>query len=160
MVLDPETIELLEAGSALIIGTVTPDGVPHACRGWGLEVDTAQPGRVRILIDSEATQALANLEQGRPVAVTAADVRTLRSVQLKGASAGIQAAGPDDLERMARYTAAFYDDIVATDGTPLTVLRRLTPDEVVAVQIDVTDQFDQTPGPDAGRAVAPAEQTS
>ena len=107
-----------------------------------------------ILVDAEDTQARSNLEPGRPVAVTAADVRTLRSVQLKGTSRGIEPARPEDLDRMVRYTAAFYDDIVATDGTPLTVLRRLTPDDVVAVLIEVADQFDQTPGPGAGRAVS------
>lgn len=155
--LDPETIDLLERGSALIIGSVASDAMPHACRGWGLDVDTTEPGRVRVLIDAHETQACANLEPGRPVAITAADVRTLRSVQLKGTSLGVQPGRPEDIPRMARYTQDFYDDIVATDGTPLAVLERLTPDEVVAVLVDVTHQFDQTPGPGAGRAVAAAE---
>ena len=45
-----DTAALLEAGSALIVGTVAPDGEPHALRGWGADVLSRDPCRVRVLI--------------------------------------------------------------------------------------------------------------
>jgi hypothetical protein len=153
-VLDDHTTALLEAGSALIVGTVSPDGHPHATRGWGLDVISTDPRRVRLLLDASADEAISHLAPGRPVAVTAADVVSLRSVQIKGTSLGVGPAGEGDGERARRFADAFFDDIVATDGTPREVLERLVPDEYRPVTIDVADVFDQTPGPDAGRSVS------
>jgi hypothetical protein len=112
---------------------------------------------VRLLLDAhdEATQA--NLVAGRAVAITAADVRTLRSVQLKGVSLGVTPGGRPELERMRRFAEAFYADIEDTDGTPREILERLTPDALVVVCVAVTEVFDQTPGPAAGRCLPGAD---
>ncbi len=158
MILDDGTTALVTAGSALIVGTVDAHGMPHACRAWGLDVlDRSGAGgaRLRVLLDDGDDVALANLAHGRPIAITAADVPSLRSAQVKGVAVGSEACGPEDRERMRRYVDAFFGDVVATEGTSRHVLDRLVPDGVVAVLVDVTEVFDQTPGPAAGRAVAP-----
>jgi hypothetical protein len=152
-VLDAEVVALVEGGCGLIVATVGHDGSPHATRGWGLDVVSAEPCRVRFLLDADDTRARDDLAGGHPIAITCADVPTLRSVQLKGTSAGVAPAVAGDDERKARYAGAFYSDIHSTDGTPMHVLVRITPDEVVAVLVDVVEVFDQTPGPGAGRAV-------
>jgi hypothetical protein len=154
-VLDHETAALLTGGSALIVGAVDPGGMPHALRGWGLDVLEHEPLRVRVLLDAHEHEAIGCLAPSRPVAVTAADVPTLRSVQLKGRSAGVDAAVPDDAARLHRYVDMFFGDIVATDGTPRAVLERIVPDAtaLVALTVAVDDRFDQTPGPGAGRSV-------
>lgn len=152
--IDADTRALLEGGSALIVGSVAPDGRPHSSRAWALDVLVDDDVcRVRVLLDGHDEAALANLAAGRPVAVTGADVVSLRSVQLKGTSAGVTSSEPGDAERVARHTRAFFDDVEATDGTPRHVLERLAPDDVVAVEIEVADVFDQTPGPSAGRSL-------
>ncbi len=150
-----DTAALLEAGSALIVGTVAPDGEPHALRGWGADVLSRDPCRVRVLIDAHEERARADLAAGRPVAVTAADVASLWSVQVKGTSTGVETTADGDEARVRRYADSFFADIERTDGTPRAVLERMVPDAVVAFGLEVTDVFDQTPGPDAGRAVAP-----
>lgn len=151
---DPETVTLLQGGSALIVGAVAVDGAPYAARGWGLDVVGEAPCRVRLLVDAADDRLVELLGRGRPVAVTAADVVSLRSVQLKGTSQGVEPSDdPADRDRLGRYVDAFYADIEATDGTSRAVLDRLTPDDVLAVGIEVADVFDQTPGPGAGRAV-------
>jgi hypothetical protein len=154
-VLDHETAALLTGGGALIVGAVDPRGLPYALRGWGLDVLEHDPLRVRILLDAHEHEAIDCLAPSRPVAVTAADVRTLRSVQLKGRSHGVDAAGPHDAARVDRYVDMFFGDIVATDGTPRAVLERILPDTaaLVALTVAVDDHFDQTPGPSAGRSV-------
>lgn len=153
MVNSAETAAFLQGGCGLLVGTVDHDGTPHAARGWGLDVVATDPIVVRLLVDPTDERLLADLGAGRPVAITAADVRTLRSVQLKGTSRGPDAPRDDDVARMRRYADAFYVDIVETDGTPRHVLDRLTPDEVVPFMVEVAESFDQTPGPAAGRAL-------
>ena len=149
-----DTAALLEAGSGLIVGTVGSDGEPHALRGWGADVVGRDPCRLRVLIDAHEETAVAQLAAGRPVAMTAADVASLWSVQVKGTSLGVEPARAADDERVGRYVEAFFHDVETTDGTPRVVLDRLVPDAVVAFTIEVTEVYDQTPGPDAGRAVA------
>jgi hypothetical protein len=155
-VLDDETAALLDGGCALILGCVSDDGRPHAVRGWGIEVLDGESLRLRILLDRHEEEAVAHLATGRAVAVTVADVTTLRSVQFKGSSGGVVPAPAEAPDTMARYVDQFFDDIVATDGTSRAALERFTPDptELVAVLVDVREQFDQTPGPGAGRSVA------
>lgn len=123
--------------------------------GKGASGAAGSPGGlvVRVLIDAHDEVALANLAPGRPVAVTATDVPTLRSVQLKGVAAGTSPGGRAELERMRRFCDGFYTDIEVTDGTPRDIVERLTPDAVVAVLVDVHEVFDQTPGPVAGRSL-------
>ena len=149
--MDEATRAFLEAGSALIIGTVGPDGAPFAGRGWGLDV--LDGGVVRLLLDATDEGSIANVDAGRAIAVTAADVRTLRSVQLKGRAIGIEATTAADRERWSRYREEFFTDILETDGTPRELTDRVAPDDVVPCTIEVHELFDQTPGPGAGARI-------
>lgn len=151
--LDENRTALLESGCALIVGTIDPDGAPCAGRGWGLDVSD-EPGQVRLLLDGDDDATLRNATEGAPVAVTAASVRTLRSVQLKGRIAATEPAGPDDVARAGRYCTAMFTDINETDLTPLEVIEALRPQQFTACTVVVEELFDQTPGPAAGARVA------
>jgi hypothetical protein len=150
-VIDRGTVELLEGGSALTIGTVRSDGAPHAARAWGLDVLAFDPMRIRVLLAAHDAGTIENLEPGAEVAVTATSVPTFQSVQLKGTSRGITATADGDAERFSRYERSFYDDIETADRTPRHLLERLSPEELVAMELDIVEVFDQTPGPGAGQ---------
>ncbi|HEX6418272.1 MAG TPA: hypothetical protein VFZ77_07240 [Acidimicrobiales bacterium] len=149
-----DTAELLEGGSALIVGVVAPGGEPVATRGWGLTLVPGGTLRARLLLADDDAEALGHLGAGARVAITAADVPTLRSVQIKGRSRGLQPATGDDRVRAAGYVEAFFGDIVANDGTPRAVLDRVVPRGYVACDVVVDEVFDQTPGPGAGAPLA------
>lgn len=156
--LDPETTAFLEAGCALIVGTVGADGEPHAGRGWGLDVVAPGPHpTVRLLLDAEDVRTIEHVTAGGAVAITATSVRTLRSMQLKGRALGIDAPAPGDPARAERFMEGFFGDIQATDGAPLEVLERFVPTGYVACLVEVDEQFDQTPGPTAGARVGGTE---
>ncbi|MBV8951966.1 MAG: hypothetical protein JOZ99_13900 [Actinobacteria bacterium] len=87
---------------------------------------------------------------GGAVAVTVADVRTLRAVQLKGHALRLEPATPVDVERAARFCDEFITDVSTNDGTPRALLERLVPGRYVACVVAVDGLFDQTPGPRAG----------
>ena len=151
--LDAETRDLLGRGCALIVGLVEPDGSPYATRAWGVEVEAEEPLRLRLLMDRHDRRGLDALVEGAAVAITAADVRTLSSVQFKGRSEGPAPGRLGDEARARRYVDDFFTDIAETDGTPRATLDRLVPEGLVPVVVGIEARFDQTPGPSAGRAV-------
>jgi hypothetical protein len=146
----PETTAFVETGPALIVGTVGADAVPHATRGWGLTVLDAGIGEIRLLLDADDDQARANLAETGAIAITATDVPTLRSLQMKGTCVEIAPASDVDAERSARYRDLFFGDIEATERTPRELPERLAPRALVGCAVRVDELFDQTPGPAAG----------
>ncbi len=142
-------------GGALIVGVALADGTPYATRAWGLQVDDPDPDGclavVHLLLPADDPTAIEGVAPGRPVAVTAADVATLRSAQFKGRSLGTAPATPDDLELSARYFAEFSDAVSRSDGQPPELLARLVPPTLVRCGIEVSEAYDQTPGPGAGQ---------
>lgn len=149
---ETETRAFLESGCALLVGTVSPDGEPHAGRAWGLDVLREDPLLVRVLLDVEDITSVEYAAAGGAIAVTATSVRTLHSVQLKGRATGVE-AGPGDAARAERYAAEFFRDIEETDGTKKDLLDRFVPIGYVACTVEVEERFDQTPGPAAGAAI-------
>ena len=151
---DEETRAFLESGCALIVGTVDPEGAPHAGRGWGLSVlDTGAPARLRLLLDAEDERSAAHTASGGAIAVTATSVTTLRSMQLKGRSIATEVATVDDEARAARFIEQFFADVHATDRVEWEVFDRMTPTGYVALVFEAHESFDQTPGPKAGARV-------
>lgn len=148
---------LAERGCALTVGTVGPDGAPHASRAWGLTSTPAATSPVRLLLDADDATTLANLERagshGGRIAITGADVRTLRSFQLKGRVTSLEAATEEDHEKADRYCDDFFADILVTDGTPRVLTERLRPARYLACTVEVEEAYDQTPGPHAGSRV-------
>ena len=152
--IDPATVEFLESGCSLLVGTATPDGEPVAGRGWGCRVIDAAPLRLRVLLGEDDVRGIEHARVGDLVAVTATSVRTLRSVQLKGTITSIEAATPDDEVHGAHYRDLFFGEVNATDGTDPALLERMTPGAHVAWSVEPREVYDQTPGPTAGAALS------
>jgi hypothetical protein len=154
-VLDADVVALLESGAATFLGTVDADGNPAATHCMGIEVlDPA--GEVRVMVNAQEPEVLADLADGGPVALGATDVSTLRSVQLKGRAVRVEPVTAEDRIRVDRYVAGFFGAVHDTDGTDVELLRRLLPRELVALVMTVESVFDQTPGPQAGASLARA----
>ncbi len=153
---DESTMKLLHSGCALLVGTVDASRRPHGGRAWGLTVVEVDPVRVRLLVDAADATTLANLQPNALVAITAASVPTLRSVQMKGRVVRTEAADEADEAKRLQYTTDFTNDIHNTDGDPLVVVRHWANRGVVACIVEVDATFDQTPGPSAGAPMSGA----
>jgi hypothetical protein len=154
-----ETIEYLESGCSLVVGTVAADGEPHACRGWGLRVPVPEVDRLHLVLDAADTVALDNIGATKRLALTAADVPTLRSMQLKGFVADVYSADDEDRATVLEFCDAFFGNVVAIDGTDRRLLERLVPRDFVACDVAVDEFYNQTPGPGAGSAVVRGDAT-
>jgi hypothetical protein len=153
--LTPEVRAMVEAGSALIVGLVDDGGMPLAIRGWGLDVGEERADRLDATlllrpVDLTPLGLVPGYRGGRAVAVTATDVLSLDSVQLKGRIVAVEEADDADRARKDRYCDLFFADIVDADGCDPRVAERWRPDEVVRTRVVLDESFVQTPGPNAG----------
>lgn len=144
---DPATTTFLSSGCSLIVGGLTGDGEPFATRGWGIRVLDPDEGRLRLVVGSAD---LARLERAA-LAVTGADVPTLRSLQLKGTVETVEPLDEEDRVQHRSFCDQFFADVERTDGTARWLMARLVPADLAVVVLRVRQLFDQTPGPNAGR---------
>jgi hypothetical protein len=147
---------MLDRGCGLVVGTVGPDGEPHAERAWSARVVDEAARRLRMTMGADDERVVAGLEPGRSIALTGADVRTLAAVQVKGPITWCGPADETDLALMAQQSDLFLEAIHEVDRNPVEQLRRMMPLEVISVEFEVVEAFDQSAGPDAGARVASA----
>ena len=145
-----ELTTMIDDGAGLVVGTVGVDGEPRAARAWSARVLDAGTRRMRIVVGADDPVTVANLVPDAVVALTGADVRTFRSVQLKGRVVTVAEVDATDVAVTRVQSNRFLEVIHATDGNPLDALRRMLPLDVVAIEVVIDEVFDQTPGPDAG----------
>lgn len=149
--IEPEVAALFEGPSALVVGTADAAAQPEAVRAWGVEV--VGGAQMRILLAADASATLANLAGNGEIAVTATDVMTNRSIQVKGRARATEPVSDADLARHSAYMDGFFRVVHESDGTPYELMERLRPGPQVALVISVETVFDQTPGPAAGRSL-------
>jgi predicted pyridoxine 5'-phosphate oxidase superfamily flavin-nucleotide-binding protein len=149
-IIDAGLRSFLEPDCVVSIGTCSDDLTPNGVRGWGPKVSDDGTS-VLIFIDRpSAASAVANLRDNGRIAATFVDVRTLRSVQLKGRCVEVGDPQPEDWFGIETHRAEFTE-AVATLGYPKHLMRNLWSTQVVKVRFIVEDVFDQTPGPGAGK---------
>lgn len=146
---------MIDAGAGLVVGTVSADGEPRVVRAWATAVLDRDPLRIRVVMGADDETVVGNLAPG-VVAVTGADVRTLRSVQLKGRVAAVEPATADDLQLLDEHAGRFFEAVHDVDGLPASLMRRMLPHRVIAFEVAVDETYDQSPGPTAGTTVTAA----
>jgi hypothetical protein len=152
--LDEATRVFRNGSRALIVAAVTPDGAPHASRGWGITLDMDHR-TARLLLPAGDDVVIAALAaRDARIAVTAGDIDTLHSAQIKGRALRIEPATATDEVTAAEYVDSFAAAVERVDGTPRALIERLVPTAYVACTITIDEVFDQTPGPGAGASVA------
>jgi hypothetical protein len=149
-------LTMLDRGCGLIVGVTTPEGEPQAERAWAVRVVDEASKRIRCTMSADDERVVAGLRPGRTIAVTGADVRTLAAVQVKGPITWAGPADETDLALMAHQSDLFLEAIHEVDRNPVEQLRRMLPLEVISVEFEVVEAFDQSAGPEAGARVTSA----
>ena len=127
--------------------------------GWRLHPDGQT---ITLLIPPPMTErVIAMLEDNRQIAVTVGEHQTHETYQLKGRYLENRSVEPDDFASVARLRERYLRSIRSEipEGVPEAyVMAVAVPDPVVAVDVDVSEIYVQTPGPGAGsRLYPPAE---
>jgi hypothetical protein len=147
-VVDAELATFLEGPSAQNVAIADVDGEVTVGRAWGLRVD--QGRFVRAIVGADAA-TVANLQTASRIALMVIDLVTYGSMQLKGTVSAVEAPTAADQVVHDVYVQEFRAALDAAGRT--TPLDGALPASVVVVTIHVDSVFNQTPGPNAGRAL-------
>lgn len=152
-VLDDQTAAFLEGDCSLIVGVALDDGSPFSSQAWGVRVCSRDPTVIRLVVAGRDADRLPDAV-GRPLALTGADVPTLAARQVKGRITASEAPTEDDLTLARSHAAEFFDAVHDSDGEPIELLRRMLPPTYRVWTVELSEVFDQTPGPSAGAPLA------
>jgi hypothetical protein len=148
-----ELAEFVQSGVAVHIGTRDAELQPEGARALGASVEA--DGRHLIVYVSEAAarRILPNLEANGQAAVVFARPTDDRACQIKGHFAGARTATVDEQPRIAAHWKLFFANM-ARIGIPRVTAAGWPTWPAIAIRIRATAVFDQTPGPQAGTALA------
>jgi hypothetical protein len=152
MRIEHELAVFLSSPVLQIIGTHDPAGRPDIGRGQGAMVDAAA-GRVDVLFSRWLWPGTAaNLTANGAIALTFARARDYAAYQIKGPATLIE---PTDVHRrVARDYGGAIRAALTAQGVPPTLIETwLTDRDALVARVAVTEVFEQTPGPRAGRAL-------
>lgn len=114
------------------------------------------PSRCAVTIyvpEATGAQTIANLRDNGRIAVTLSRAIDHRSIQLKGRSTNIRRSEEPDRGVQARYIELFAESL-SLIGFPKGLIERANYLPSLAVEIEVTELYEQTPGPRAGTPLA------
>ncbi len=135
-----------------MIGTRDESLMPECTRAWGIHVAADRVSMTLFLAETFAGKTLDNLHENGMIAVTCTRPTDHITCQVKGLVRSIKPVTSDQRELSRRWHRDFTAELMAV-GVSSTLTEGWIVDPTVAVEIAVTDVFDQTPGPGAGKRI-------
>ena len=147
----PDSIaDLLRTGLSVMVGTRDKTLMPECTRAWGIKVEDDR-GTVSIFLsEAFAGKTIENLRENGKIAVTCTRPTDHLTCQLKGQVRSIKPVTRVDRDLSRQWHAGFMAELRAI-GVPSALIEAWIVVPTVAVEMAVTDVFDQTPGPGAGK---------
>ena len=135
-----------------MVGTRDASLMPECTRAWGIRV-AANRGSVTVFLsETIAGKTIDNLRENGRIAVTCTRPTDHITCQLKGQVRSVKPATAADRNVSRRWHREFMAELKAI-GVPTALSEAWITEPALAVEIAVTEVFDQTPGPGAGRKV-------
>lgn len=148
----PAIVDLLHTGVSVNVGTRDAAFMPECTRGWGIWVEANRTAVTLLVTEAASGQTLTNLRDNGLIAITCSRPTDHVTCQLKGRVTRIRPATPQDYERQRQWRRAFLGELIAV-GVPTEQTEAIIMQPAVAVEMQVTGVFAQTPGPGAGEQV-------
>lgn len=153
--LPADLVDLVESGASILVGTRDARLRPECVRAVGASVARDRRSIVVLLNQGTSARTIANLEAGSPFAVTFSRPIDHRTYQVKGSVRAIRPSTPAEQEAAQRYRIAFTEALYVV-GVGRSLTRRMRVNPCVAVEVEVAELYQQTPGPDAGKRMGAA----
>lgn len=137
---------------SLYAGTVGVDGVPVGCRAVAL---TTNPELSKITVYVPMTTSsdlVAGVAATKRLAVVATYPPDHFSMQLKGTTTAVRLATDDERE-LVRDRLEGFAEVLYGLGVPMRMVRAVNHWPAFAIDLQVDEIFDQTPGPKAGMPI-------
>lgn len=141
-----------EEGVSVLIGTVDGEGFPTCCRGVAIvPSDDLETATVYLPV-ATGQETIANIATTRRLAVAMAHPIDHSSTQFKGTSRAVRLARADESE-MVRARFESFGALLEEIGLPRKILQKVAWWPAFAIEMQIEQVFDQTPGPKAGMAI-------
>lgn len=149
----PESIvHLLQTGVSVMVGTRDAALMPECTRAWGIHVGTDRGAVTVFLSKAFAGKTLDNLRENGRIAVTCTRPTDHITCQIKGRVRSMKPVTSANRETSRQWHREFIAELRAI-GVPSALGEAWIVEPTVAVEMAVTDVFDQTPGPGAGEKI-------
>ena len=151
MLITDDLIEYFACGIDVYIATCDDALVPESVLGMGVRALPDRRTVTAYLPNAVASRTLQNLEgRSRPhVALTFCHPPTERALQLKGRCVAIRPSSESDRQLQEMFRSALIASFAAI-GVPRAQTRGLPWWPSMAIDVEVSEVFRQTPGPNAG----------
>ncbi len=149
---DQRTLRCLEPGAAILVATVDTQGAPWSCRGFALKSDDALASVTVYVPMATSQQLIQHVAVTGRLAIASVLIIEHLSFQLKGTTRAARAAREDEAPFVRARLEAFAD-VLEELGVPRRRTRSFTHWPAFALEMNVDEIFDQTPGPNAGARV-------
>ena len=137
---------------SIIVGTVSPDGLPAGCRAIGV-VSSDDLKTVTVYVPmATSREVVANVAATKRLAIVGSYPPDHSTMQLKGTTTAVRLAGDDEAE-FVHYRLEKFADILYAIGIPRRVTRAINYWPAFAIDMKVEEIFEQTPGPNAGMSL-------
>ncbi len=148
----PQVFDLLQTGVSVVVGTRDSALMPESTRAWGIHVATDRASVTVFLTEAISQKTLQNLRENGLMAISCTRPTDHVACQLKGRLRTIRPAEEADRDNSRSWHRDFVGELVAI-GVPPDLCEAWITEPALAVEIDVTEVFHQTPGPGAGEKV-------
>lgn len=145
-------VQLLQTGVSVMVGTRDASLMPECTRAWGIHVGTARGTVTVFLSEPIAGKTLDNLRENGMIAVTCTRPTDHITCQLKGKVRSMKSVNSAQQKMSRQWHHEFVAELKAI-GVPSALGEAWIVEPTVAVEMAVTDVFDQTPGPGAGKRI-------
>lgn len=136
-------------GASLLVGTADAELRPTTCRAVAIRGNDDFSQLTVYIPMLTGHQTIANIATTRRLAVSCSDIPTHVTVQFKGSSRAVRVARQDEADTVTAYISQFAE-VLELVGVPRHKTRSFTHWPCFAVDVDVQEIYDQTPGPRAG----------
>ena len=147
----PQIVDLLETGVSVVVGTRDAALTPECTRAWGIRVKDRTSVTI-FLTEAVSRKTLQNLKENEQIAISCTRPTDHMACQLKGRLRAIRPASDGDRNSTQHWHREFIAELVAI-GVPAELCEAWITEPALAVDVDVTDVFQQTPGPGAGEKI-------
>ncbi|WP_382322252.1 hypothetical protein ACFJGX_06440 [Hydrogenophaga sp. UC242_50] len=151
-----EHLAMMDAGVSVIVSSCGPDLTPSVMRAVGSQVGPQGRLITVYLCRSQSAQLLRDIARSGRLAAVFSQPSTHKTVQLKTRTARLREAREDEAAVLQRYLRGMEHELALLGFDRAYARAMLTHrlDDVVAIEFEPEQAFDQTPGSKAGQPIA------
>lgn len=150
--LKPEFLAMLVKGVSLMLSSCDHALNPSVMRAVGSRIDDGGRRITAYMGRTQSRQLLADIASTGRLAAVFSQPSSHLTVQFKSRRIHIREPRPDDQPYLDRYLRSMEQEVVAVGFAPVyaRALLACSPDDLVAVEFEPDEAYDQTPGAKAG----------